>query len=519
MTANLLTRTRSTARLQVLKPLASLWYRFCALILDQALLLLVAFTLAQVFGALLSLFGAGPDGAALALGTLGLYAILALGNYLIWPLSHKGQTVGQRLVGIRMVSADDSDLNLGTLLKRHLISYLILGGALFVGYVFDSVLFGLLASGFLLVLAFIFASLDGEKQGLPDKFANTRMIADPRRTSANLYPAIVSSLFIHLLVAVAAAVLAIIIPLLFEALNIKFPELTPPEPPAPSMEFTLTDPTDKVKPPPNAPKSNANSVAKKRNRQLPTDAGVKGAPQARPTPQPRPRPTPPPPRAEQPTPRPEQPKPTPAPKPKAAPPPSPEAVLPKIEEPPKETSPELAPLPQETTPEPAPPAPAPKRRASRSSATSGSSLAPASALGGPLSASRGSGGNGGLGESGTLNPGRDGDGSGIDAAQDVDFGPYMAALQRKVKRNWIAPEAGNSRRTVLLFTISRNGQIMNLRVGRSSGSRSSDESAMEAVQRAAPFGPLPAAYKGDRIEIQFTFDINVFGGDIGGRGF
>jgi TonB family protein len=134
-------------------------------------------------------------------------------------------------------------------------------------------------------------------------------------------------------------------------------------------------------------------------------------------------------------------------------------------------------------------------------------------LGGLSSRSTGSG-PGGVGNSDLFNPDRDGPGEGIDAAQDVDFGPYMAELQRRVKRNWIPPEQGNSRRSVLRFSISRNGEISNLRVGKSSGNADSDAAAMDAVRRAAPFRSLPAGYKGRTIDIQFTFDINVFGGDI-----
>jgi periplasmic protein TonB len=90
----------------------------------------------------------------------------------------------------------------------------------------------------------------------------------------------------------------------------------------------------------------------------------------------------------------------------------------------------------------------------------------------------------------------------------------MAELQRRVKRNWIPPEQGNSRRSVLRFSISRNGEVSNLRIGKSSGNPDSDAAAMDAVRRAAPFRALPTAYKQRNIDIQFTFDINVFGGDV-----
>ncbi len=115
-----------------------------------------------------------------------------------------------------------------------------------------------------------------------------------------------------------------------------------------------------------------------------------------------------------------------------------------------------------------------------------------------------------------FNPDQDGP-AGIDAAQDVDFGPYMAELQRRVKRNWIPPDAGNSQRSVLRFSISRAGEVCNLRVGKTSGKPDSDAAAMDAVRRAAPFRTLPAGYKGRNIDIQFTFDININGINVDGE--
>jgi TonB family protein len=136
-----------------------------------------------------------------------------------------------------------------------------------------------------------------------------------------------------------------------------------------------------------------------------------------------------------------------------------------------------------------------------------------SSLGGLSSRSPGSE-SGEVANSDGFKPNCDGPGERIDAAQDTDFGPYMAELKRRVKRNWIPPEQGNSRRSVLRFSISRAGEVSNLRVGKTSGNPDSDAAAMDAVSKTAPFESLPSEYKGKNIDIQFTFDINVFGGDV-----
>jgi TonB family protein len=105
-------------------------------------------------------------------------------------------------------------------------------------------------------------------------------------------------------------------------------------------------------------------------------------------------------------------------------------------------------------------------------------------------------------------------GKGENVEHDVDFGPYMASLKQRVRRYWNAPNAGNMQRVLLNFEVTRSGNISKVRVTCSSGDPTFDQSAVDAVQRAAPFGSLPTAYKGDSIEIDFTFDANVFGDGV-----
>lgn len=127
--------------------------------------------------------------------------------------------------------------------------------------------------------------------------------------------------------------------------------------------------------------------------------------------------------------------------------------------------------------------------------------------------SRGSGGSKGTGGY-SGNPGGGGGRPGIDAIREPDFGPYMRELQRRIKYNWHPPKGNESRKVVLLFKIAKNGQLLSCRVYRSSGLPSADQAALNAVKLTAPFRPLPADYKGTNIDIQFTFDYNVFGASV-----
>ena len=119
----------------------------------------------------------------------------------------------------------------------------------------------------------------------------------------------------------------------------------------------------------------------------------------------------------------------------------------------------------------------------------------------------GGGGSGG----GNPGPGNPGGRPGIDTIKEPDFGPYMRDLQRRIKMNWNPPKGNESKRVVLLFKIAKDGRLLSCSVFKSSGLPSADQAALDAVKLTAPFKPLPAEYKNSSIDIQFTFDYNVFG--------
>ncbi len=134
------------------------------------------------------------------------------------------------------------------------------------------------------------------------------------------------------------------------------------------------------------------------------------------------------------------------------------------------------------------------------------SLSPSAGGGSNSPLARGSSGSGNIG-----NPGGGGGAPGIDALREPDFGPYMRELQRRIKLNWDPPKGNESKRVILLFKIAKDGRLLSCRVHKSSGLPSADQAALKAVELTAPFRPLPADFKGQSIDIQFTFDYNVFG--------
>jgi TonB family protein len=124
------------------------------------------------------------------------------------------------------------------------------------------------------------------------------------------------------------------------------------------------------------------------------------------------------------------------------------------------------------------------------------------------------GGGGGSGQEGNPAPNNN-RGRSTGAQADVDFGPYMADLQRRIKKHWFPPKGNESKRVIVVFKIHSGGDLSDLRIDHSSGVALADNAALKAVEDAAPFKPLPTGAP-DSVDIQFTFDYNVFNGT--GRG-
>jgi TonB family protein len=148
------------------------------------------------------------------------------------------------------------------------------------------------------------------------------------------------------------------------------------------------------------------------------------------------------------------------------------------------------------------------------SGTPGPATMPGQFSGGHHGGPSGQGGNSSSSQYGS--PGGGGGRPGIDALAEPDFGPYLAELQRRIRRNWTPPEDREDKTVVLLFTIAKDGRLVNITVKRSSGFANADQAARLAVERSAPFRPLPQEYRNHAINVEFTFDYNVFTGRSGG---
>lgn len=96
----------------------------------------------------------------------------------------------------------------------------------------------------------------------------------------------------------------------------------------------------------------------------------------------------------------------------------------------------------------------------------------------------------------------------------VDFGPYLARVIYVVRRNWYAviPESarlGQKGRVSLVFEILKDGSVPQIRLVASSGADPLDRAAIASIRASNPFPPLPQAFTGKHLVLQFNYLYNL----------
>ncbi|HEX2223399.1 MAG TPA: energy transducer TonB, partial [Thermoanaerobaculia bacterium] len=84
---------------------------------------------------------------------------------------------------------------------------------------------------------------------------------------------------------------------------------------------------------------------------------------------------------------------------------------------------------------------------------------------------------------------------------DFKFGYYLDQLLARIDQNWARPSLGDNIEATIVFRIHKDGSVSDLRVQESSGFAAFDLAAQRAVTNAAPFPPLPRAYRHDSLGV------------------
>ena len=90
------------------------------------------------------------------------------------------------------------------------------------------------------------------------------------------------------------------------------------------------------------------------------------------------------------------------------------------------------------------------------------------------------------------------------------FGWYVDVIKRKAQQNWykaeVDPRTAGGAKAFVTFDVARDGTPSHVRIEKSSGSASLDSSAIRALQRVDTFGPLPAGYNGNELNVEYYFE-------------
>lgn len=97
----------------------------------------------------------------------------------------------------------------------------------------------------------------------------------------------------------------------------------------------------------------------------------------------------------------------------------------------------------------------------------------------------------------------------VSTSEDVNYGPFMADLQRRIKKQWCPPRGQQSRKVTVTFQVHADGTVTDLVLSKPSWYAQDDQAALAAVKSAGYVRPLPVGAP-EHVDIEFTFDYNVF---------
>ncbi len=82
---------------------------------------------------------------------------------------------------------------------------------------------------------------------------------------------------------------------------------------------------------------------------------------------------------------------------------------------------------------------------------------------------------------------------------------YRGTVRKALERSKVNPRSRLSGTVLVKFTVGPTGQLLSRTVEKSSGSKLLDDAAMDAVERAAPFPPMPKELAGEPMEMKVPY--------------
>ncbi len=93
--------------------------------------------------------------------------------------------------------------------------------------------------------------------------------------------------------------------------------------------------------------------------------------------------------------------------------------------------------------------------------------------------------------------------------KEIKYADYMARIKHQIEKVWTYPEQaarkGISGQITLRFKLSKDGNLLSVRMVESSGTKILDVAAIKAVKGAAPYYPFPATITTKKLVITASF--------------
>jgi protein TonB len=96
-----------------------------------------------------------------------------------------------------------------------------------------------------------------------------------------------------------------------------------------------------------------------------------------------------------------------------------------------------------------------------------------------------------------------------DSAFGVRFAFYIDQINRDLAKEWntnMLDVRASGRRVYITFQIARDGTPSHIKMEKPSGDATLDTTALTALQHIDTFGPLPEAYQGTYVNVQYYFE-------------
>ncbi len=99
------------------------------------------------------------------------------------------------------------------------------------------------------------------------------------------------------------------------------------------------------------------------------------------------------------------------------------------------------------------------------------------------------------------------------STQSIKYASYLEHIKNKIQNVWVYPieaaRTGQQGKLLVLFSIDKSGDLVRLKLIRSSGYPLLDNAALEAIRDASPFPPLPRRFHLDVLNIYATFEYEL----------